>query len=161
MACASASRERVALEAAEDALADGCVLAEFRIAPLLFGAFGVAPETTVEALVAGPRRSALPSGLIVCAMRQLPPEQTERAARLALAYRSQGVLGFDLAGPELGYPPALHASELKLVRDAGLGITLHAGEADSSQRVLEAAELGPTRIGHGVRLADALTQTGG
>ena len=50
--------ERVAFEAAEDALADGCVLAEFRIAPLLFEAHGVAGETAVEALLAGLARSA-------------------------------------------------------------------------------------------------------
>src|SRR5262245_1867359 len=67
--------ERVAFEAAEDARADGCVLAEFRIAPLLFEAHGLAPDAVVEALVAGLRRSALPSGLIVCAMRHLPPSE--------------------------------------------------------------------------------------
>jgi adenosine deaminase len=155
-----AAMEQVAFEAAEDALADGCVLAEFRIAPLLFEPFGVAPEAAVEALLAGLRRSRLPSGLIVCAMREQPPASSERAARLALRYREQGVLGFDLAGPERGFPPGLHAAALKRVRDAGLGITLHAGEADTAARVLEAAELGATRIGHGVRLAETLAPGG-
>jgi adenosine deaminase len=152
--------EQVAFEAAEDALADGCLLAEFRIAPLLFEAHGVAPEAAVEAMLAGLRRSRLPSGLIVCAMREQPAATSVRAARLALRYRDQGVIGFDLAGPEFGFPPALHADALKRVRDAGLGITLHAGEADGAARVLEAAELGATRIGHGVRLADALAPGG-
>jgi adenosine deaminase len=155
-----AAMEQVAFEAAEDALADACVLAEFRIAPLLFEPFGVAPEAAVEALLAGLRRSRLPSGLIVCAMREQPPATSERAARLALRYRDQGVLGFDLAGPEFGFPPGLHAAALKQVRDAGLGLTLHAGEADAALRVLEAAELGATRIGHGVRLAEALAPGG-
>jgi adenosine deaminase len=155
-----AAMEQVAFEAAEDALADGCVLAEFRIAPLLFEAHGVAPDAAVEALLAGLRRSRLASGLIVCAMREQPPASSVRAARLALRYRDQGVIGFDLAGPELGYPPRLHAEALKLVRDAGLGITLHAGEADGAQRVLEAVEHGATRIGHGVRLAEALAPGG-
>jgi adenosine deaminase len=155
-----AAMEQVAFEAAEDALADGCVLAEFRIAPLLFEAHGVAPEAAVEALLAGLRRSRLASGLIVCAMREQPPASSVRAARLALQYRDRGVIGFDLAGPEFGFPPGLHAEALKLVRDAGLGITLHAGEADGAPRVLEAAELGATRIGHGVRLADALAPGG-
>lgn len=148
--------ERVAFEAAEDALADGAVLAEFRIAPLLFEAYGVDCEAATEALLAGLARSRLPSGLIVCAMRQLPQDETLRAARLALAYRDQGVVGFDLAGPEFGHPPGDHAQALRLLRDGGLALTLHAGEADGAERVLEAGHLGARRIGHGVRLIDAL-----
>ena len=147
-----AAMERVAFEAAEDALDDGVVLAEFRIAPLLFEAHGVPGEAVIEALLAGLKRSKLPSGLIVCGMRHLPPEETERAARLALKYQGQGVVAFDLAGAEFGHPPGQHASALRLVRDAGLAITLHAAEADGPMRVLEAAELGATRIGHGVHL---------
>ncbi len=151
-----AALRRVAFEAAEDARADGVVLAEFRIAPLLFEAHGISGESAVEALLQGLHDSPLPSGLIVCAMRHLPPEQTERAARLAINYQGQGVVGFDLAGPEAGFPPDQHARALQQLRDAGLPITLHAGEADSAQRVLEAARLGARRIGHGVRLVDAL-----
>lgn len=151
-----AAMERVAFEAAEDALADGVVLAEFRIAPLLFEAHGVAGEAVVEALLAGLRRSQLSSGLIVCAMRHLPEAESERAAALALKYQGQGVVGFDLAGAEFGHPPSQHARALKRVRDAGLALTLHAAEADGPERVLEAAELGATRIGHGVHLVDAL-----
>lgn len=151
-----AALERVAFEAAEDALAQGCVLAEFRIAPLLFEPLGVAPDAAVEALLAGLARSALPCGLIVCAMRQLPVAQTLRAAELALRWQGRGVIGFDLAGPERGFPAAMHAAALARVREAGLPITLHAGEADDAERVLEAGRLGARRIGHGVRLVDAL-----
>ena len=155
-----AAMERVAFEAAEDAAAEGAVPAEFRIAPLLFEDHGVSGEATVEALLAGLARSALPlgqqSGLIVCAMRHLPPAQTERAARLAIRYQGRGVVGFDLAGAEFGHPPAQHAEALRLVREAGLAITLHAAEADGAERVLEAADQGATRIGHGVHLVDAL-----
>jgi adenosine deaminase len=148
--------ERVAFEAAEDSLADGCVLAEFRIAPLLFEAHGLAGEPTVEALVSGLRKSALPCGLIVCAMRHLPPGETLRAAQLAVAWRGRGVIGFDLAGAEHGHPADEHAAALDLCRDAGLPLTLHAGEADAAERVLDAVRLGATRIGHGIRLADAI-----
>ena len=160
-----AAMERVAFEAAEDAHADGALLAEFRIAPLLFETHGVPGEAAVEALLAGLAKSPLPlgtgSGLIVCAMRHLPPEQTLRAARLALKYQGQGVIGFDLAGAEFGHPPAEHAAALHLVREAGLAITLHAGEADAAERVLEAGRLGARRIGHGVRLVDALHSPAG
>jgi len=148
--------ERVAFEAAEDAREDGCVLAEFRIAPLLFEPFGVEGEAAIEALLAGLAKSALPSGLIVCAMRHLPPRDTLRAAQLALRYQGRGVVGFDLAGAEFGHPPGNHARALALCRDAGLPLTLHAGEADGAARVVEAVHLGARRIGHGVRLVDVL-----
>ena len=144
--------ERVAFEAAEDALSDGCVLAEFRIAPLLLEAFGLRGEAVVEALLAGLRRSALPCGLIVCAMRHEPPQHTLRSARLAARYAGAGVIGFDLTGAEAGHPPADHAAAFVVARDTGLGLTCHAGEADVGSRVLEAAALGATRIGHGIHI---------
>lgn len=148
--------ERVAFEAAEDAHAQGVLLAEFRIAPLLFEPYGISGDAAVEALLAGLRQSTLPSGLIVCAMRHLPPSETIRAAELALRWAGKGVIAFDLAGAERGHPPSEHAGALALVRRAGLPLTLHAGEADVAERVLEAAQHGATRIGHGVHLADEL-----
>ena len=147
--------ERVAFEAALDARLDGCVLAEFRMAPLLLEAHGLCGEAVVEALLRGLHKSTLPCGLIVCAMRTDPVEVTMRSARLAAAYQDQGVIGFDLAGAETGYPPALHANAIAIALDAGLGFTCHAGEADAGSRVLEAARLGATRIGHGVKIMDA------
>jgi adenosine deaminase len=156
-----AALTRVAFEAAEDALADGCVLAELRCAPNLWEAGGIRAEAAVEALLAGLHRSVLPTGLIVCALRQQPSAETERMARLALRYRAQGVVGFDLAGPEFGHPPGDHASAFAVAREGGLAITCHAGEADEACRVIEAARLGARRIGHGVRLADALVGDGG
>jgi adenosine deaminase len=147
---------RVAFEAAEDSREEGAVLAEYRIAPLLFEPHGVPADLAVEAMLAGLQRSALPSGLIVCAMRHLPPGETVRAVELALRWFGRGVVAFDLAGPEHGYPPGEHAQALAMAREAGLPLTLHAGEADAAERVLEAGRLGAKRIGHGVRLVDAL-----
>jgi adenosine deaminase len=147
---------RVAFEAAEDAMNDGCVLAELRCAPNLWEADGIHAEAAIEALLAGLHACPLPTGLIVCALRQQPSAETERMAQLALRYRDQGVVGFDLAGPELGHPPGDHAAAFAVARDGGLSITCHAGEADEARRVIEAARLGARRIGHGVRLADAL-----
>ncbi len=151
----AAACEQVAFEAAEDARLDGCVLAEFRMAPLLLEPHGLAPETAIEALVRGLQRSAMPAGLIVCAMRTDSAEQVERAARLAVQFAGRGVVGFDLAGAEHGYPATRHRRAIDIARAAGLGITLHAGEADGGHRVLEAIELGATRIGHGVHIARA------
>ena len=159
-----AAMQRVAFEAAEDAFDDGCVLAEFRIAPLLFEAFGVSGEAAVEALLQGLQRAqaelGMPCGLIVCAMRHHPQAEIARSAQLALRYSGQGVLAFDLAGPEAGYPAGDSATVLRQVLDGGLPLTLHAGEADVGARVQEAARLGARRIGHGVRLVDLLGQPG-
>jgi len=158
---------RVAFEAAEDARAEGCVLAEFRIAPLLFEPHGVSGEAAVAALLQGLSRSPLPSGLIVCGMRHESDAQIQRAADLAIASHqwpaepgAARVVGFDLAGAEAGFPASRHAALLARVKAAGLGLTLHAGEADAGERVLEAARLGASRIGHGVRLADLLDGPG-
>jgi adenosine deaminase len=148
--------ERVAFEAAEDARLDGCVLAEFRIAPLLFEAHGISGDAAVESMLAGLARSPLPSGLIVCGMRQTPDDEIRRSAELALRFKDLGVVGFDLAGPEAGYPATRHAALLAHLRAEGMNLTLHAGEADGAERVIEAGRLGAQRIGHGVRLADVI-----
>ena len=159
-----AALERVAFEAAEDAWADGCVLAEFRIAPMLFELYELSAEEALEAMLAGLARAvethAMPCGLIVCAMRDHGQAAIARGAALALRYRERGVIGFDLAGPEAGHPASAHAAVLRQVLDAGLPLTLHAGEADVGERVLEAARLGARRIGHGVRLVDLLERPG-
>jgi adenosine deaminase len=144
--------ERVAFEAAEDARLEGCVAAEFRMAPTLLEAHGLPAEAALEAMLQGLARCPMPSGFIVCAMRTDTPEQVLRSARLAASYAGQGVVGFDLAGAEKGFPATAHAKAIELARSAGLGITLHAGEADVGARVLEAAQLGATRIGHGVHI---------
>ncbi|NRF69228.1 adenosine deaminase family protein [Aquincola sp. S2] len=151
-----AALQRVAFEAAEDARLDGCVLAEFRIAPLLFEPHGVSGEVAIEAMLAGLLRSPLPSGLIICGMRQHDAAEIRRSAELALRYHGQGVVGFDLAGPEYGFPATPHAALLAQLTDQGLPLTLHAGEADSAERVIEAGRLGARRIGHGVRLAEVI-----
>jgi len=152
--------QRVAFEAAEDVRADGCVLAEFRIAPTLFDAHGLKAEAAIEAMLQGLQRSVLPSGLILCAMRERSAAEAERVAQLARRYLGNGVVGFDLAGAEAGHPPAEHAGAIRIARDGGVPLTLHAGEADAAPRVIEAARLGAARIGHGVRLADALGPSG-
>lgn len=146
--------ERVSFEIAEDARAEGCVMAEFRMAPQLFEPFGLNAEAATEAMLRGLQRSALPCGLIVCGMRHQSPEVTAEAARIAAKYRGQGVIGFDLAGPEFGFPATDHRQAIDIALAAGLGLTLHAGEADEGARVLEAAALGATRIGHGVKVVD-------
>ena len=84
-------------------------------------------------------------------MRNHDPQINLRLARIAGRYAQEGVVGFDLAGDEAGYPADLHQEAYRIVRDAGLGLTVHAGEATGAESVRYAVEaLHAERIGHGV-----------
>lgn len=152
--------ERVAFEAVQDCAADGAVLIELRMAPLLLESHGLGGDEAVSAMLAGLARGAaatgVPAGLIVCGMRTDAPQEVMRSAQLAARFVGKGVIGFDLAGAEKGFPAMLHAKAVALARESGLGLTLHAGEADIGERVMEAIECGATRIGHGIQITQGL-----
>jgi adenosine deaminase len=149
--------ERVAFEAVQDCAADGALLIELRMAPLLLEAHGLGGDEALAAMLAGLKRGSeatgVPAGFIVCGMRTDAPLDVIRSAELATRFVGKGVVGYDLAGAESGFPLTLHAKAVALAREAGLGLTLHAGEADVGERVMEAMDLGATRIGHGVHIA--------
>lgn len=153
---------RVAREAVEDHAASGVIHAELRFGPLLLPS--MAPELVVESVLAGLREgreaTGLATGLILCALRHLPG--SEEVARLAGRYAADGVVGFDLAGPERGFPPEEHLPAIRLAREAGLGLTLHAGEAGGVDSIRRAVEIcGADRIGHGVEIVeDCLVEDG-
>jgi adenosine deaminase len=144
----------VAFEAVEDCAADGALLIELRMAPLLLEAHGLGGDEAVTAMLSGLARGSaatgVPAGLIVCGMRSDAPKDVRRSAELAVRFAGKGVVGYDLAGAERGFPATMHARAIALAKEAGLGLTLHAGEADVGERVIEAMDLGATRIGHGV-----------
>jgi adenosine deaminase len=148
--------ERVAFEAVQDCAADGAVLIELRMAPLLLEAHGLSGDEALAAMLAGMKRGSeatgVPAGFIVCGMRTDAPQDVMRSAELAVRFAGKGVVGYDLAGAERGFPATLHTQAVALAREAGLGITLHAGEADVGERVIEAIALGASRIGHGVQI---------
>lgn len=149
--------ERVAFEAVQDCALDGAVLIELRMAPLLLESHGLSGDEAVSAMLAGLARGSettgVSAGLIVCGMRSDSTMDVMRSAELAARFAEKGVVGYDLAGAERGFPATLHADAIALAREAGLGITLHAGEADVGQRVMDAIDLGASRIGHGVQIA--------
>ena len=151
---------RVAYEAVADLAADGVIYAEIRFAPLLNTRHGMSREDVIEAALDGFARGrrdfGVPVGLIVDAMRDIPDSLDD--ARAAIRFVGKGVVGFDLAGPEAGFPADDHLPACRLVREHGLGLTIHAGEADGPDSIHRAiAKCGATRIGHGVRIADDLT----
>ncbi len=148
--------ERVAFEAVQDCALDGALLIELRMAPLLLESHGLKGDEAVSAMLAGFARGSsatgVPAGLIVCGMRTDSNADVMRSAELAARFAGRGVIGFDLAGAERGFPATMHTNAVALAREASLGITLHAGEADVGERVIEAMDLGATRIGHGVQI---------
>lgn len=149
--------ERVAYESAIDLSDDGVIHAEVRFAPELNTRTGLSFDEVIESSLAGFARGSrerdIEVGLIVDGMRQ--EGRTLEAARAAVRWRDQGVVGFDIAGPEAGFPPAAHLAAFEVARAGGLGITIHAGEAHGLASIAEALHAcGADRIGHGVRIVD-------
>ncbi|NND01283.1 MAG: adenosine deaminase [Acidimicrobiia bacterium] len=148
--------ERVAYESAIDHRAAGVVYAEIRFGPALLTQRDLSQEDAIEAALAGFDRAASETGIevatIISALRDDP--DSESVARAAVQFADQGVVGFDLAGPEAGFPASDHVAAIDIARDAGLGITLHAGEGAGVESIANALQSGAQRIGHGVRIIE-------
>ncbi len=159
---------RVASECTEDLAADGIVYAEVRFAPELFTQRGLRLNEIMAAAWSGfedgMRRSDAAGNSIVVRMLVVALRQGTRSteiAELAVQWRESGVVGFDLAGPEAGYPPSRHLDAFRLLQRANIHITIHAGEAFGLPSIHEAVELcGAERLGHGIRIADDITIDG-
>ncbi|MCP2260485.1 adenosine deaminase (EC 3.5.4.4) [Streptoalloteichus tenebrarius] len=153
---------RVAAEAAEDLAADGVVYAEVRYAPELFTDRGMSLDEIVEAVQEGfregERRAAeagrrIRIGTLLCGMRQ--NDRAWEIANLAVRHRDAGVVGFDIAGPEAGFPPTRNLDAFEYLRRENAHFTIHAGEAFGLPSIWEAIQhCGAERLGHGVRIVD-------
>ena len=149
--------ERIAFELAEDASRDGVLYLETRFAPVLNIREGLQPQDVVAAVIRGLERAEDRYGIvgrvIVTALRDLDPKVSLATAELAVAFRDNGVVGFDLAGSEVGHPASLHADAFAYARARDLACTCHAGEGDGAQSVREAVQsCCAHRVGHGTRL---------
>ena len=156
MSSAEALR-RVAREAVIDVACDAVIHAEFRFAPALTTSHGLSIEDTVEAVCDGLRsggdESGITWGFIVVALRHHGDAET--VVESSLAVRDPGVVGFDLAGPEAGFPPRLHERALRRATQGGLRLTIHAGEAAGDEGpayMADAVAVGAERLGHGVEI---------
>jgi adenosine deaminase len=157
--------ERIAYELAMDAAADGVRYLEVRYAPVLNIRHGLSLGEAIESPLRGLERAERDGGamarVIVCGLRHMSPEISIELARLAVGYKYRGVVGFDLAGGELGNPAAPHAAAFTYAREHDLACTCHAGEGADASYVREAVHIcGANRIGHATRLYEdeALTQ---
>jgi adenosine deaminase len=162
----AANLRTVAAEFVEDLAADGVIYGEARWAPEQHLRAGLTEAQAVEAV-----RDGLAEGMAACrargheievrqlltAMRQGEP--TRDIAELALRYRYDGVAGFDIAGPEKGYPPSRFLESFQLLRRHSAYYTIHAGEADGCESICEAVQVcGANRVGHGVAIIEDIQQ---
>lgn len=149
--------ERVAYEMVEDAARDGVRYLEVRYCPSLSRHRGLTLDETIRAerrgLLRGEREFGVRTGIINCALRHFDPARSEEIAEASVRMRSEGVVGFDIAGGEAGHPARPQAHAFEIAARGGLGITVHAGEAAGPESIAEALfECRADRIGHGTRL---------
>jgi adenosine deaminase len=153
---------RVAREAAEDLADDGVVYAEIRWAPEQHTEDGLSLDQVVDATLEGFRQGEANAaargrririGALLTAMRHAA--RSREIAELAVAYRDRGVVGFDIAGAEAGFPPTRHLDAFEYLRRENFHFTIHAGEAFGLPSIWEAIQwCGTDRLGHGVRIVD-------
>ena len=156
---------RVAAECVEDLAADGVVYAEVRYAPELSTERGMTLDEVVEANLEGFRLgseraaaagTSIAMKVIITAMRQAA--RSVEVAECAIRWRDAGVVGFDVAGPEKGYPPTRYLDAFEYIRRENFHITIHAGESFGLPSIWEALQFaGAERLGHGVRIVDDIT----
>jgi len=159
---------RVAREAAIDLARDNVVYAEVRGAPELFTRQGLTLDQVIEATTEGYRQGmaeAKSEGKtirveqILCALRQ--NNEADEVATKVVKYRDQHVVGFDIAGPEDGFPPTLQQTAFDYLRQANAHFTIHAGEAYGLPSIWQAIQMcGAERLGHGVRIMDDIDMSG-
>lgn len=148
--------ERIAYEFVVDSAAENVRYVEARYCPALHMP-ALSLTQAVEAPLAGIKRGERETGtvarIIVCGLRTLPPSVSQELARAAVDYHGDGVVAFDLAGAERGYPARDHATAFEYARGHGLPCTCHAGEGDGAESIREALHVcGAQRIGHGTHL---------
>ena len=158
----AAQLRRVAREAVLDLAADGVVYAEIRYAPEQHLQGGLSLPQVVEAVRDGfaegedeARRDGTPIVVrqLLTAMRH--QARSREIAELMVAYRDDGVVGFDIAGAEAGYPPTRHLDAFEYLQRENAHFTIHAGEAFGLPSIWQAIQwCGADRLGHGVRIID-------
>ena len=149
---------RIFYEACEDAVKDGIFYLELRFAPALHTQHGHSYSQILEAAIQGcmmaMERLDITARIICCAMRHHDPDVNSEIAEICWRYRHRYVVGFDLAGPEHGFPPQKHVNAFRTARQKSLSVTIHAGEAFGAKSVELALQCSAQRIGHGTRVVE-------
>jgi adenosine deaminase len=148
---------RVARECAEDLAADGIVYAEVRFAPELHTERGLTLDEVVHAVLAGfaDGSSGRPITMYALLTAMRTAARSLEIAELAVRHRDSGVVGFDIAGAEAGWPPSRHLDAFQYIHRENFHITIHAGEGFGLPSIWEAVQYcGTERLGHGVRIVE-------
>jgi adenosine deaminase len=141
----------------EQMAADGIVYAELRFAPLLHLEGPLSGDDVVRCVsdetVRQIQTTGIDASLILCTMRHFSAAQSLETANLLERHASSGpVAALDIAGDEAAYPLDPHLPAFDRAREAGLAVTVHAGEAGGPESIREALDkTGTQRVGHGVR----------
>jgi adenosine deaminase len=130
------------------------------MAPELCTEAGLTHDEAVAAMLDGFRRGSSGTDLtiyLICSAMRTAARSRE-IAELAVRWRDEGVVGFDIAGAEEGFPPTRHLDAFEYVRRENFHTTIHAGEAFGLPSIWEAVQFcGAERLGHGVRIVDDIT----
>jgi adenosine deaminase len=150
---------RTAFELAEDAAKENVRYMEVRYSPILHQQKGMTLHNIVQAvlegLAAAEKAYNIKTGVILCGIRHISPDLSNKLADLTVAFKNKGVVGFDLAGAEEDFPAKKHRDAFSRVLANNINCTLHAGEAYGPESIHQAIHLcGAHRIGHGVRLIE-------
>lgn len=147
--------KRIAYENVQDAHIQGLHYAELRFSPYYMAMkHGLVIEDVISSVIdgvkLGQKQFPVKINLIGILSRTFGVEQCYEELSALLKYKDE-LVAIDLAGDELGKPGGLFIDHFKQVRDSGLNITIHAGEADNASSIWQAIkELKATRIGHAV-----------
>lgn len=150
---------KIASETLQQQLAtDNVIYAEVRFAPLLHTREGLSARKVLEIVTDTFREQKASTNkvpeirIIVCSLRNFSAKKSTQSAELAVTFKKRGVVGFDLAGDEKGFPLDNHIKAYQLAGERDISKTAHAGEAAGPESVWDTIKkLKPTRIGHGVR----------
>lgn len=127
------------------------IYAEIRFAPMFHTKAGLSFEEVVDAVLLGLKQTpSIKTNLILCLMRGMDREANQKTLDVALKYLNKGVCAIDLAGAEDKYPLSDYKDFFCKAREKNLPFTIHAGESGGADEVIEAIQLGATRIGHGI-----------
>jgi len=157
--------DRVAGELVTDCYRDGVRHVEIRFCPALHTREGLSHGDAVTAVLSGAERGVgealegargdrMSARVTLSVLEGMSEEETAGIVELAIGFADSGVAGIDLAGDEALFDAARHARPFVRASDAGVGVTVHAGEGGDATNIADAVRtLRADRIGHGVSAA--------
>lgn len=150
---------RATYELCEDCANENIWYLEIRFSPILHIEKNLTLTRVIDAVLEGKYKAEkqfnIKVGIIICGLRHTTPEVSLTLAELAVAYKNRGVVGFDLAGAEEGFPAKDHKESFYLIINNNINTTVHAGEGYGPESIHQAIHvISANRIGHGTRLRE-------